>query len=492
MFSSETTAGPAGPQESDKPGTFAVDDPDADPFPASSSASRLPPASSAVSANGKGKAPVSNPPPTVSTSAIGKVPVAPDGSPTSSAPSSPVAMQSSPSPIDNDEPSDAEDYERVDVGAQPRQLIIDYSKYAALAAKIAEDGWLPLIQEAFDDEMLTRSKYILHTPFEDWWFIYDEVLCCMDPDVILKICSGNLANAYEESKTYDTMLMGDLDKYRKRADEHPSIYIRIFCDKGTHEPLSVDCTVVLAMHVRAYAQQELTHKDVAYQLDHVLDKNDNERWYLQTKGKNTSKQRVKNMQVFADKLEKQVAGCKDRDEQSAPLMQYVSYALDMSARHQQHVSYSSTNFLCMFVQALAEEWGGPISKILLTRLARAYYHTGGFSIDQAGKCMKKLYMDKLMPDERQKVWAGCLDWELRDLEEKGRAFAANVTLQDQAYVEMIKDLDREFMKENFPEEYESLVKFERDLAEQHRALDRMNAVASPLEAAPSTRPGPST
>jgi hypothetical protein len=46
-----------------------------------------------------------------------------------------------------------------------------------------------------------------------------------------------------------------------------------------------------------------------------------------------------------------------------------------------------------------EEWDGAVGEMLLTRLTRAYYVAGGFSIAQAGASMASIKLPKL--DEEQ-------------------------------------------------------------------------------------------
>jgi hypothetical protein len=354
----------------------------------------------------------------------------------------------------------------------------------------------------------------------------------MDPQVVLEICGGNLAKAYDESEKYSTLLSARLDGYRKRSDEHPSIYIRILCQRLTADPLTVSRARVLAVHMRAYAKQNPTHKDAAYRVDRVFDKknrwtqkmsDDGERWYLQTKSSAVSDKCVKNIQVFADKLDSLYDHCTARHEIFMPLVQYVGYAIKASVRQYQHESHSATNYLCMFVHTLAEalwpqtyemrtfticliteEWGRPVSEMLLTRLAHAYYHAGGFSIDQAGKSMRSLYMDKLTPEERQEVWEGCLEWvenntpyhkntkleiphrerlrqrqleeELHDLKEKHRAIVEAVAQHEKDYEEMTRGLDRDHMKNKFPKDYERLLEFERNLQIERDELAKTNEI----------------
>jgi hypothetical protein len=364
----------------------------------------------------------------------------------------------------------------------------------------------------------------------------DDILCGIDPEVLLLISGGDehtkLAQSYDDSKDRGTTLAQRLDSFKERAEEHLSIYICMFCEKATNKPLDWMFASSLAAHVKAYAKQDATHNLIACKINKVYDKknqwtqqkSDNgERLYLQTAGKAIADARVKNMLVFADKLEEQVNACKESKQMYMPFMQYVGYAIKASTRLHQHESHSSTNFLCMFVQALSEvlwpqvyhmrtfticlipeEWGGPVAETLLTRVGRAYYHTGGFSIDQAGKSMKSILMQKLSVQERTQVWGDCLEWiskntpydenieleierrrkmqlrkhreHLLELAEKEKEFPAMVTEQERLYAEMTKIVDLEYLKEYHPDLYQGVLEAKADLSEVHRELEKFEAL----------------
>jgi hypothetical protein len=57
-----------------------------------------------------------------------------------------------------------------------------------------------------------------------------------------------------------------------------------------------------------------------------------------------------------------------------------------------------------------EEWDGAVGEMLLTRLTRAYYVAGGFSIAQAGASMASIKLPKLDEEQWVAVWKECVDW----------------------------------------------------------------------------------
>ncbi|KAF1973086.1 hypothetical protein BU23DRAFT_568623 [Bimuria novae-zelandiae CBS 107.79] len=338
------------------------------------------------------------------------------------------------------------EYDAVDVGAIPGQRLIDHSKYAALARRIDEEGWFPIIEAA----------WITLDAFQR---MADDLLCTMDTDVLKQICFGNLAQAYDQIKASSVQLHQGFDKLAERGNDHPSIYLRVFC-RGAGQPLDLAQAKMLVMQARAYAAQEPNHHGFAFQIDTALLAKKNT-WAAVM---NISEPRVAVLNTFANAIERTHKLAEEQGQTHVPLMHYVGYALNASKRKKDQ-TYSSTHWLSMWVCAWAqvfykdqfairtytvalitEEWGGPVAEMLVTRLACAYYHTGGFCIDQAGKSTNSFYMDKMTHLQWVAVWDGCLDWirqntqydANKDLEnDRRRALQAN------AFQKRLDDLEEE-------------------------------------------------
>lgn len=169
-----------------------------------------------------------------------------------------------------DRVGDPDQYVAVDVGAVPGQSFIDHRKYAALGRKIDADGWSPLINTAFEDEYETRSPKIREIGLATFQKTADDLCCAMDPEVLKQICFGNLAQAYDESVAQGGELHNGLDKIANRGDDHPSIYLRIFCPKQTGQPLELVQANLIASHARAYANRETAHNQCSHQIDVAL------------------------------------------------------------------------------------------------------------------------------------------------------------------------------------------------------------------------------
>ena len=328
------------------------------------------------------------------------------------------------------QPDSDDEFDGVDVGALPGQDQIDHGKYAAFASQIETDGFLPIIKAAFEDERKTNSTYVKGIEFEWFRFCSDETLCSMDEEVVFQMGAGNIA--LENSNPKDPAFSTRLEKIKSRADNHPSIYNRLLVNKKTMRPLLVAQAEELAKHAVSYAYADPKTAATACSIDSVFyakthwtrAKSDaGERFFLQTKANKISPQRRNVLLTFARAIQRRTAEAIARGEKYAPLMQYIGYAMNASLRRKQHESFNSTNWLCMFVQAYAEaawpgEFGmatftvclisenfvGPVAEMLLTRLTRAYYHAGGFSIDQAGESMASIKMDKLTQAQRDKIW----------------------------------------------------------------------------------------
>lgn len=248
--------------------------------------------------------------------------------------------------------------------------------------------------------------------------------------------------------------------------------------------------------------------------------NSGKRYFLQTGGNDISDARVKVLLGFARVLESVYKVGNDRKLTHAPLMHYGGYALNASLRQMELEAHTWTNWLSVWVLSCAQmlypntfhmrtftialitdEWGGPIAEMLITRLACAYYHTGGFCIDQAGTSMSSFYMDKLSNDEWAKVWDGCLEWvkqntqydSTKEFERQRRdnlqsrayqALLKALMAQDKKFRDgikhfdsvwdKIKHVDMDKMKEKDPALHHKISEYKRRLENQHAVLEKMD------------------
>ncbi|ORX94069.1 hypothetical protein BCR34DRAFT_227182 [Clohesyomyces aquaticus] len=338
-----------------------------------------------------------------------------------------------PEPILEDVVDDPE-YEVVDVGSISGQETIDHDRYVELVKRIDQDCLQPLVDAAYEDEIATGSTYanFLKKNRATWQSARDEVLTSMHQEVIVQACSGNIARAFDASTAAGTALAKDLVSYRKRAEKHPSIYLRIFCHKETGHTLTVADAKELVSHAVRYAYAEPEHAEMAFKIDRVYDtrnqwimasSTEGGRWYLKTSATRLSEKRRNTLLILASTLSRIIKRCEQRGDTYMLPMQYIGYAMKAGQRQLQHESFASTNWLTMFTDALAqvlwpdrysartfticlisETFVGPMAEMLLTRISRAYYHAGGLSIDQAGKSRKSLLMDHLSEEEKRKVW----------------------------------------------------------------------------------------
>jgi hypothetical protein len=307
--------------------------------------------------------------------------------------------------------------------------------------RLDEVGWLLLSQAAFADESMTGSGSMQHCSEQDWILAANELLCTVEPSVLRQVCArdGNLPDLYHSNFVVKKIL----DKYKKRRDSHASIYIRCLTVEGSqNKRLTVDQAEFLAGHALHYARQDPNHAKDVCKIDRVFpDKtqewqrawSDNgERHYLCT-GKNAiDPSRKHRLLTFARVLTKNVQDCRIRDDRHVPMMHYIDYAVKASVCQKQHnAKGESTNWLCVFaltvltamganpemhnytVCLINEEWDGAIGEMLLTRLARAYYFVGGFSIAQAGASMASIKLPKLDEEQREAIWKECVDWVKR-------------------------------------------------------------------------------
>ncbi|KAF2106855.1 hypothetical protein BDV96DRAFT_654416 [Lophiotrema nucula] len=344
--------------------------------------------------------------------------------------------------------SDSESQNEILEEPEPSGLGVqfDHSKYAVLARDIESDGFLPIIQAAWRDEIDSGSSFGegAADDFNGWRDSCDVVLCSMDQDSILHIMAGNLTRAYLASKATDGSLARTLDKYEEWANNGPSIYIRPLADIAGGS-LTLDDLEQIIVHLQKYLDPMQT--DWAFQIDLQARLRDgdsqedvqrdveaNRRFFFKTNTSNNSSQRRIVLRRFIAALQGRLQECRQNSTLLEPPLQYVGYAIRASQRRDQHFDLGkSTCWLSTFLQLVCDKlWPGKYSfgflvicpiveedigapaEILLTWLSRSYFHAGGLSVGQAGGSTTSLLMHKLSQAARLEFWKDCQDWMLTE------------------------------------------------------------------------------
>ena len=311
-----------------------------------------------------------------------------------------------------------------------------------LAGRMQEDGYLPLIQKAYEDECATGTRWATDmAKFPHYWqdACY-ETLCMMQPEVIQVIIHGGIEVVYQNNLD----IQDHLDMlYTHAAEPSPSIYIYTIVDRqGEH--VSADHLAQVSRVLRTYARPKPPYVDkVDYEtwsttvsmidgafgerVESIDEPTFQPRYLPSTRDDTTSRRRT--LLTFLDGMDAQLL--KPNVEQNGLPLQYIGYAMDAQAREAQHQKRgASSNWLSTLVQSTLEALNpriyhmrlrvicpivdpsqGVIAECVLTRLANSYYHGGrGFNIAPAGKSMESIRKLDTPPDEREVFWANQYLW----------------------------------------------------------------------------------
>jgi hypothetical protein len=157
---------------------------------------------------------------------------------------------------------------------------------------------------------------------------------------------------------------------------------------------------------------------------HRKDTDSGRRYFIEGSKGNVDSGKKRVLLGFSRALNRLADEAKKENKTHIPFLQYVGYAIKGTQRKKQHDSLASTSWLFLFTKYVCATWKnfpptnmrnftvcliteeaiGPVAEMLLTRLARAYYFAGGFSIGQAGASMSSLRLAKLSQVDREKVW----------------------------------------------------------------------------------------
>jgi hypothetical protein len=297
--------------------------------------------------------------------------------------------------------------------------------------RIDEDGWLPLVRAAYDDEKLTNNTFIQSCKIADWIYLSDEVLSTVEPAILKAICYGDVHAACKGNN----YLRPIVESYEKRSDEQATIYLRQMTVGLRDEALTIAQARDLALIARQYANQvdSQNAKDQAA----VIDKaallplkwcnaytDAGRRHFIEDSKGNVDTGKKRTLLTFSRTLFRLAQQAEDEGKAHIPFLQYVGYAIKGSQRRKQHDALTGTSSLFLFTKFAIESWKGsptvhmhnfticliteevvgPVAEMLLTRLARAYYFAGGFSVSHAGASMSSLSLINLDKGEREKVW----------------------------------------------------------------------------------------
>lgn len=343
------------------------------------------------------------------------------------------------SELENEEWSDIPDCE--DVGSLTGNVTTTSDRLVELVSAIDTDGYLPLIDAMMTAEHESGSKfgtYLFEEEKAYWEAMSLSTLCSMPEQVVKELICGNLKQAYDS----DQDLREKLDEFRERGKQHPCIYARTLTTADgklmtTAEARRLVKWLHFYVSVSPRITEDLSCTDAFKKIDHQFGaqwKRINpaaDRVYLASKKQTRLPTRVDNVLLFCREL---LARCETSESKGTPLkpLTYIGYAARADRRRRQHEACGkSSNWLATLVQAVCNVlWGqgryqmhfmvicmlsfeaqGMVAEMLLTRIAGAYYNTGGgFCIDVAGKSMESLYFKSLTHHQNVDKWNELSEW----------------------------------------------------------------------------------
>ncbi|KAI4676285.1 uncharacterized protein J4E88_007199 [Alternaria novae-zelandiae] len=376
---------------------------------------------------------------------------------------------------------------------------IDHSRYSKLALRLDEDGWLPLVRAAYDDEKLTDNNFAKRCSLEDWINVSDDALSTVEPAILKAICSGDV-NATVKG---DSNLRKVIQSYEDRADSQAKIFLRQMTVGVGQEALSVTHARNLALVAMQYANQDNSDSaaDMAYEIDkkaldgdwHIRYTISGRRYFIEgSKGDvDVGKKRV--LQGFSCALTRLADQTEKDNKAYIPFLQFVGYASKGHQDRSQHGdTFTGTSSLLAFTKCCLETWKnfnpvemhdfticlipddteGPVAYMLLARLARAYYFAGGLSIGQAAGSMLSLSLSKFKPQERGSVWMANTQW-VKDYANYDKTLekevASRTKLQKAEYeAGMSADMEE---STDFKTRLQSMREAVEEIREEHRLLD---------------------
>lgn len=293
----------------------------------------------------------------------------------------------------------------------------------------------------------------------------------VEPAILKAICYGDV-NATCKG---DIGLGKIVQSYEDRSDTQATVYLHQMTVGMKEEALSIrqanDIALVALQYANALDTSYTEYQ--AYLIDHQADQNwlladtdSGRRHFIESSKGNVDNGKKRVLLGFSRALTRLVDEATKENKTHIPFLQYVGYAIKGTQRKKQHDLLTSTSWLFLFTKYVCATWKnfppinmhnftvcliteevvGPIAEMLLTRLARAYYFAGGFSIGQAGASMTSLRLAKLSQVDREKVWEANAQYAknmTNYTQIQAKELASRKNLQKTDYEKMMRQKDDE-------------------------------------------------
>jgi hypothetical protein len=346
------------------------------------------------------------------------------------------ANESPPKPdpiIDN-----ADDETEPDAGNFADQDNVDYEEYLLLGEELEEFGWYRPSLLAAKQELTVRSRIMPWMDNTIWLNCADEVLASMEGPVLQAIMKreGNLNHLMAT----DGNVVQALQQNERRCLEHqPSVYVSALTHDGNKDfaSFTVDEARKIARYAWSYAMIGSHLDGVAFLIDYAHHpywqaawSSQDARLFFHTDKLSTgeygpiNKRRQEVLNTFACALEKIAAQAERAGKLTIPVLHHVGYSIN--AHHRQQLRQSphfTATWLTQFILAAAKVLGisthlashtvyvvpehpcGPVAQMLLSRMARAYYFTGGLGSGSTACAASVAHMrSDAVTEEQEEAW----------------------------------------------------------------------------------------
>ena len=343
------------------------------------------------------------------------------------------------SPLKPDPIYDNADHEvEPDAGDFDNQDDVDYEEYLLLGEELREFGWYRPSLLAAKQELTVRAQIMPWMDNTIWLSAADEVLASIEEPVLQAIMTreGNLNRLVAT----DSNMAQAIRQNEERCLAHqPSVYVSALTHDASEDFASF--TVAEAREIARYAWSYAlirSNQKIAFQIDHAHNPSWQESWtqqgsrfFLHTAKLPTGDYtaihppRQKVLTTFACALDKIAAQAERARKSTIPVMQHVGYSASALHREQlhQHSPRSTAPWLAQFVLAAAKALGystrlaahtvyvvpeqpcGPVAQVLLSRMARAYYFTGGLGSGVVACAASVAHMrSKVVSEGQEEEW----------------------------------------------------------------------------------------
>ena len=327
-----------------------------------------------------------------------------------------------------------------DVGSLNAKATGTDGSLSQLGETLSTDGYYPLIKANMSAEYESGStfgKYLFEEAQDFWEAMSLNTLHSMPERAVKELMCGNLKQAYDT----DPDLRAMLQKFQERGKEHPCIYARtLTMADGSLMTSAESRRLVRWLQRYISASPGVKEHPICKEICARIDSQFRGQWkrvnpgaeraFLASTTQTRLQSRVDNVALFCRQL---IARCDISETEEAPLkpLTYIGYASRADHRRRQHEACgSSSNWLATLVQAICNVlWGrghfqmhfmvvcllcedqGMVAEMLLTRIAGAYYNTGGgFCIDVAEKSLEFIHFNKLTHKEDIENWNDLDQW----------------------------------------------------------------------------------